>query len=90
MEQGGGGASFTRLREIVSQRVSSVSASSPRAAPITPVLLGLAFCGRSRQVLNLEPMVDPARAVVGATALRHDALAAECACRLFRKNTDVR
>src|SRR5262249_39177944 len=77
--RGAGRRISDRLCEIVSQRVSSVSASSPRAAPITPVLLGLAFCGRSRRVLNLEPMVDPARAVVGAKALRHDALAAECA-----------
>ena len=79
MEQGSGGASFTRLGEIVTQRVSSVSASSPCAAPIPPVLLGLAFCGRCRRILNLEPMVDPAGAIVGAEPLRHDTLTAECA-----------
>ena len=34
------------------------------------------------RVLDLEPMVDPARAVVGAEGLRHDTLAAKCTCML--------
>ena len=68
---------FTCLGEIVSQRVSPVSASSPCAAPIAPILLGLSLYGRRGRVLDLEPVVDPTGAIGRAEALRHDAFATE-------------
>ena len=52
---------------------------SASVAPITKIFLGLAFCGRCRRVLNFEPMVDPAGAIVRADPLRHDTLTPECA-----------
>ena len=60
---GSGAASFNCLGEIVSQRVSPVSASSPCAAPIAPILLGLSLYGRRGRVLDLEPVGRAAGAV---------------------------
>ena len=50
---------------------------SSRSTFVVPILLRLALHRWRRRVLDLEPMVDLALAVVRPDALRHDALAAE-------------
>jgi hypothetical protein len=77
----GSGASFSGLGEIVSQRVSSVVGFLPCAAPIAPVLLGLAFCGRCRLLIRhdtLTPkrgrMLEDDAAIAGEVLIERNAV----------------
>ncbi len=68
----------------------SAASSSPTArypSLTAPILFRFALHRRRRRVLDLEPVIDPSRAVQRAEPLRHDALAAETASVLVDDRT---